>query len=143
ILDGVVVINELISIDFAKRRKQHCFLMKVDFERAYDTISWSYLEDMMKRMGFSNIWIKWMRACIFNSTMSVLVNGCPRTDFKVEKGLRQGDPLSPFLFLITAEGLSRLVNRAVEVDHYKGFKTIGQIYGVLSPSCEALNSSPV
>ncbi|MCH92196.1 RNA-directed DNA polymerase (Reverse transcriptase) [Trifolium medium] len=113
-----------------------------------------FMEDMMKRRGFSNIWVKWMRACGFNSTMSVLVNGSPTVDFKAGKGLRQGDPLSPFLFLIAAEGLYRMVNRAVEVDHYKGFKvsdiyssifynlrtiqfssvkTIGQIYGVLSP----------
>ncbi|MCI19944.1 LINE-1 reverse transcriptase like, partial [Trifolium medium] len=95
-------------------------MMKVDFEKAYDTISWSYLEDMMRRMGFSDIWIKWMRACIFNSSMSILVNGSPTVDFKVGKGLRQGDPLSSFLFLIAAEGLTRMMHRAVDLNEYKG-----------------------
>jgi hypothetical protein len=96
--------------------------MKVDFEKAYDTVNWRYLEDMMRNMGFADIWIRWMQACIFNSSMSVLVNGSPTADFKVEKGLRQGDPLSPFLFLIAAEGLTGLVHRAVELGLYKGFK---------------------
>ncbi|GAU28878.1 hypothetical protein TSUD_293300 [Trifolium subterraneum] len=66
--------------------------------------------------------IKWMQVYVFNSSRSVLVNGSPTADFKVEKGLRQGDPLSPFLFLIVAEGLTKMVNQAVELDYYKGFK---------------------
>jgi hypothetical protein len=96
ILDGVVVLNEII--DLAKRRKDECLLFKVDFERAYDTVNWRFLEHMMVKMGFSECWLKWMRACIFTSSMSVLVNGSPSEDFNVGRSLRQGDPLSPFLF---------------------------------------------
>ncbi|CAJ2656345.1 unnamed protein product [Trifolium pratense] len=120
ILDGVLVVNELI--DFAKRRKDNCLLLKVDFERAYDTVNWNFLEYMMRRMGFAQRWLKWMRACIFTSFMSVLVNGSPTADFVVGKGLRQGDPLSPFLFLIVAEGLTRLMQKAVDNGNYHGFK---------------------
>ncbi|CAJ2644149.1 unnamed protein product [Trifolium pratense] len=120
IMDGVVVLNELI--DLAKRRKDECMIFKVDFERAYDTVSWNYLQRMMKTMGFAEGWLKWMKACIFESSMSVLVNGSPTADFKVSKGLRQGDPLSPFLFLIAAEGLTGLVNKAVDIGRFHGFK---------------------
>jgi hypothetical protein len=107
ILDGVVVLNEII--DLAKRRRDECLLFKVDFERAYDTISWQFLDRMMIKMGFAEGWLKWIRACIFESSMSVLVNGSPTIDFKVGRGLRQGDPLSPFLFLIVAEGLAGMI----------------------------------
>ncbi|GAU35675.1 hypothetical protein TSUD_162470 [Trifolium subterraneum] len=120
ILDGVVALNEII--DLAKRRKDRCLLFKVDFERAYDTISWNYLESMMLKMGFAEKWMGWMRACIFNSSMSVLINGSPTEDFSVGKGLRQGDPLSPFLFLLAAEGLTSLVKKAVDIGKYVGFK---------------------
>ncbi|MCH81419.1 LINE-1 reverse transcriptase like, partial [Trifolium medium] len=120
IMDGVVVLNE--NIDLAKRRKNECMIFKVDFERAYDTISWNYLESMMKKMGFAEKWLSWMKACVFESTMSVLINGSPTVDFKVNKGLRQGDPLSPFLFLIAAEGLTGMVYKAVDIGKFHGFK---------------------
>ncbi|GAU23824.1 hypothetical protein TSUD_27340 [Trifolium subterraneum] len=120
ILDGVVVLNEII--DLATRRKDSCMLFKVDFETAYDTVNWGFLERMMVKMGFAEGWVKWIRACIFESSMSVLVNGSPTEDFKVCKGLRQGHPLSPFLFLIVAEGLTRMIRRAVEIGKFHGYK---------------------
>jgi hypothetical protein len=64
-------------IDLAKRRKNKCLLLKIDFERAYDTVNWNFLEYMMCRMSFDQRWLKWMRVYIFNSSMSVLVNGSP------------------------------------------------------------------
>ncbi|GAU33427.1 hypothetical protein TSUD_380630 [Trifolium subterraneum] len=120
ILDGVVVLNEII--DLAKRRKDNCLLFKVDFERAYDTVNWNYLERMMTKMGFSEGWLKWMRTCVFQSSMSILVNGSPTEDFNISRGLRQGDPLSPFLFLIVVEGLAGMMKRAIEINRFKGFQ---------------------
>jgi hypothetical protein len=63
-----------------------------------------------------------MRACIFHSSLSVLVNGSPTDNFAVGKGLRQGDPLSPFLFLIVAEGLTGLMCKAVSNNAFHGYK---------------------
>ncbi|PNX66288.1 ribonuclease H [Trifolium pratense] len=77
---------------------------------------------MMLKMGFSSGWLKWMRACVFESSMSILVNGSPTADFKVGRGLRQGDPLSPFLFLIVVEGLAGLMRKAVEIGRFKGYR---------------------
>ncbi|MCI19814.1 LINE-1 reverse transcriptase like, partial [Trifolium medium] len=76
---------------------------------------------MMIKMGFSEGWLKWIRTCIFQSSMSILVNGSPTEDFNVRRCLRQGDPLSPFLFLIVAEGLAGMMRRAVEIGRFKGF----------------------
>jgi hypothetical protein len=78
-------------------------------------------------MGFGEGWRRWIRACIFQSSMSVLVNGSPTEDFIVGKGLRQGDPLSPFLFLIVAEGLTGLMGKAVENNIFHGYKVSNSI----------------
>ncbi|MCI30864.1 LINE-1 reverse transcriptase like, partial [Trifolium medium] len=82
---------------------------------------------MMIRMGFAEGWRRWIHACVFQSSMSVLVNGNPTEDFKVGKGLRQGDPLSPFLFLIVAEGLTCLMRRAVDNNIFQGYKVSNNI----------------
>lgn len=72
------------------------YMFKDDFEKACDSISWRFLDYMMVRMGFSEKWRKWMAACVFLGSISVLVNGSPTTEFNMEKGLRKGDPLAPF-----------------------------------------------
>jgi len=120
ILDGVLIVSELL--DLAKRRKDKCFFLKVDFAKAYDSVSWSYLEYMLRRMGFDNRWVGWMRTCVRSNSISILVNGSPTEEFVAEKGLRQGDPLAPFLFLIAAEGLAGLMRSAVNLGLFKGFK---------------------
>ncbi|GAU23839.1 hypothetical protein TSUD_380010 [Trifolium subterraneum] len=123
----VSCVYKILSKTWLKEEKDKCLFFKVDFERAYDTVNWKFLEYMMVRMGFSELWRQWMQACIFQSTMSVIVNGSPTGDFKVGKGLRQGDPLSPFLFLIVAEGLTGLMNKAVENGRFHGYKVSNNI----------------
>jgi hypothetical protein len=78
-------------------------------------------------MGFAEGWRRWIRAYVFQSSMSVLVNGSPTKAFSVGKGLRQGDPLSPFLFLIVAEGLTGLMRKAVDSSLFHGYKVSDNI----------------
>lgn len=130
IFDGVAVVNEVV--DLAKRRRDECLLFKVDFEKSYDSISWSFLEYMMGRMGFDYQWIRCICGCLSSSTMSVLVNGSPTADFRIFRGLKQGDPLSPFLFLIIGEGLVGLVQRAIQLGRFKGYEvTSGLSFSLL------------
>jgi hypothetical protein len=119
LVDGVVVVNEVV--DMAKRTGQSCFIFKVDFEKAYDSVEWSFLEYMLVRFGFCSKWRNWIRACVFSGSMSILVNGSPTEEINIQRGLKQGDPLAPFLFLLVAEGLGGLMKKAVEINKFRGF----------------------
>ena len=68
---------------------------------------------MLERVGFCSRWIHWIKGCLESASVSVLVNGSPTKEFLPKKGLRQGDPLAPFLFLIAAEGLTGVSRMAV------------------------------
>ncbi|XP_068483632.1 uncharacterized protein [Phaseolus vulgaris] len=91
-----------------------CVFFKVDYEKAYDSVSWDFLYYMLERLGFCAQWIRWIKGCLESASVSVLVNGSPSREFTPGKGLRQGDPLAPFLFLIVAEGLARVSRMAEE-----------------------------
>ncbi|KAL6562915.1 hypothetical protein OROHE_005502 [Orobanche hederae] len=114
ILDGIVILNEVI--EEAKKKKKKRFIFKVDFAKAYDSVEWHFLLLMMERMNFPSNWRSWILECISSASANVLINGSLTEIFHFERGIRQGDPLSPFLFLIIAEGLNALVGRAVERD---------------------------
>ncbi|GKU94710.1 hypothetical protein SLEP1_g8163 [Rubroshorea leprosula] len=120
LVDGVIIANEVI--DEVKRKKKNCFIFKVDFEKAYDKVCWEFMDYMMMRLGFNETWRKWILECLRSSLVFVLINGSPTNQFSVSKGIRQGDPLSPFLFLIVVEGLNGLVASAVEKGIYKGVR---------------------
>lgn len=76
----------------------------------------------MSKMGFSVLWRKWIRECLNMASISILVNGSPTEEFKVGMGLRQRDPLSPFLFLIVAEGLNVIMREVVALGCFNGYK---------------------
>jgi len=119
LVDGVLVVNELV--DYVKKLKKECLIFKVDFEKAYDSVDWGFLEFMMGRVGMCDTWVAWMKACVFGGSMSVLVNGSPTEEICIKKGLKQGDPLAPFLFLLVAEGFSGLMRVVVDRNLFKGF----------------------
>ncbi|GKU94416.1 hypothetical protein SLEP1_g7914 [Rubroshorea leprosula] len=104
IADGIIITNELIHD--AKRRKRPTLIFKADFEKAYDSVNWSFLDCMLQKLGFCEKWHLWIQEGLASATTSVLVNGSPTDEFKMSKGLQQGDPLAPFLFLVVAEALN-------------------------------------
>ncbi|XP_020225210.1 uncharacterized protein LOC109807092 [Cajanus cajan] len=81
---------------------------------------------MLRRLGFNNLWVSWISECLISSRVSVLVNGSPSEEFSSKRGLRQGDPLSPFLFTVVAEGLTGLMREAVSQNSFCGVKVGSQ-----------------
>lgn len=115
-----MAINEVV--DYAKKSKEQTCILKIDFEKTYDSVSWDFLNYMMERLGFCEKWRRWIRVCTFSGKCSMLVNGSPIKEFNIQKGLKQGDPLAPFLYLMVAEGLSGLMRNTVAMGLFKGVK---------------------
>ncbi|RVW50774.1 LINE-1 reverse transcriptase-like [Vitis vinifera] len=118
ILDASLIANEVV--DYRQKRKEKGLVCKLDIEKAYDSISWSFLMKVLKKMGFGSRWMDWMWWCFSTTKFSVLINGVPVGFFSSSKGLREGDPISPYLFILGMEVLSALIRWAVQGNFISG-----------------------
>ncbi|KAJ9685197.1 hypothetical protein PVL29_017290 [Vitis rotundifolia] len=119
ILDAVLIANEVV--DEKRRSGEEGVVFKIDFEKAYDHVDWGFLDHVLERKGFSPKWRSWIRGCLSSSNFAILVNGNAKGWVKASRGLRQGDPLSPFLFTLVANVLSRFLFRAEKIGLTEGF----------------------
>ncbi|GJX28303.1 RNA-directed DNA polymerase, eukaryota [Tanacetum coccineum] len=120
ILDGPFIINEILAR--CKHKNQQAMFFKVDFAKAYDSIRWDYLDDVLNAFGFGSRWRSWIQGSLNSGKASVLVNGSPTSEFQFHRGLKQGDPLAPFLFILIMESLHLSFNRAVEAGIFTGLR---------------------
>jgi hypothetical protein len=108
ILDSVLLANE--CLDSRIKSGDPGVLCKLDMEKAYDHVDWNFLLYLLKRCGFGERWCSWIKHCISTARFSVLINGSPSGFFGSSRGVRQGDPLSHFLFVLVMEALSRMIS---------------------------------
>jgi hypothetical protein len=115
ILDNATVVIQVIHCKKTRKsRNDGCVELKLDISKAYDRMDWDYLKGVMVKMVFSEKWIQWMSLCIESVDYSILVNNEKTSPVIPDRGPCQGDPLSPYLFIIGAEGLSALIRDAEE-----------------------------
>jgi hypothetical protein len=100
-------------------------LLKLDLSKSFDKLRWDYMRAMLLAFGFDPSWVAWILNLTSTTFFSILINGIPSRPFTPTRGIRQGDPLSPFLFIILEEGLGRSIKAAVANRMLKGLPLHG------------------
>ncbi|GJU90435.1 RNA-directed DNA polymerase, eukaryota, partial [Tanacetum coccineum] len=125
ILDGPFILNEVLS--WCKRKRKQALVFKVDFAKAYDSVRWDFLLDILHAFGFGSRWCTWIRGIFTSNMASILVNGSPTAEFPMCCGLKQGDPLAPLLFILVMETLHISVSRAANDGIFRGLHIQGSV----------------
>jgi hypothetical protein len=114
--------HELIHSIKSKKGRGGLMAVKIDMEKAFDRMEWDFLLSILTKLGFDSVWINWIRICVSSTSFSILINGSPFGFFTPSRGLRQGDPLSPFLFILGTEALSRMFHQQESLGILKGIR---------------------
>ena len=120
ILDGFILVHE--AIHSLKSTWRLGMMIKIDIAKAYDKLSWQYMDKMLEAFGFGPEWVEWVMSLVSTSFFNILLNGSPTKVIHLSWGIRQGNPLFPFLFILMVEGLSRLIQDQVGTGELWGIR---------------------
>jgi len=113
IVDNILMAHELV-VGYSNESGPPRCALKIDLRKAYDMVDWRFLINMLSGLGFHPVLVKWITELISTPTYSVMVNGVTKGFFKGERGIGQGDPISPYLFTLVMEGFTLLLNQCIQ-----------------------------
>lgn len=123
IADNVLITHEMLHFLKTSQATKRCsMVVKIDMSKAYDRIEWGFLRAVLEILDFQETWIDWIMECITMVSYSFLINGTPNGRVLPTRGLRQGDPLSPYIFILCTEVLSGLFQKAHTFGKLKGIQ---------------------
>jgi hypothetical protein len=120
IMNNIIQAHEIIHT--LKSQRRGGMIIQLDLEKAYDKIRWHYMAKTLESFGFDQHWINWIVTLVSTKSYSLLINGTPAKPFYPYRGIRKGNPLSPFLFILMMEGLRRSIKSTTTVGKIKGIK---------------------
>ncbi|OMO60385.1 reverse transcriptase, partial [Corchorus olitorius] len=135
-VDNVVVVKETLHYFKRKQGQIGLILVKLDLDKAYDRLEWDFIRKVLYFFQFPDSWINLIMSCVATSSLSILMNGERSEKIIPTRGLRQGDPLSPYLFILCIEYLSIMINKSCAEGHWKQIK-LGRSGPRLSHLCFA------
>jgi len=123
-MDNTIVAYEMLHCMQNRRKgKIGHMVVELNISKAYDRVEWDFLRQIMLKVGLPNQWVELAMETVRIASYSVMINGEPRGHITPTRGIKQGDPLSPYLFLLCAEGLSSLIRQAT---------LLGQLHAIAS-----------
>lgn len=120
--DNILVVQEAIHSMRTRKIKKGAVALKIDLEKAYDRLNWDFIDDTLRHLGLGDKFRNVIMACISSSRMRVLWNGQPSEEFSPSRGLRQGDPISPYLFVLCMERLGHAIKLELSRRKWKPLK---------------------
>ena len=121
-IDNMILVQELVHTMGTKKGKEGYMAIKIDLEKAYDRLEWHFIRDILLLFNFPASLIKLILSCVSSSSISVLFNGGKLEEFQPSRGIRQGDPLSPYLFILCMELLGFLIHEKCEANLWTPLK---------------------
>lgn len=123
ISDNVLLTHEVLHYLRTSTARKHCSMaVKTDMSKAYYRLEWSFLRNVLNQFGFHATWVNWIMECVSSVSYTFLINGSAQGQVIPSRGIRQGDPLSPYLFILCSEVLSGLFRQALDLGKMQGVK---------------------